>query len=170
MKGILLLTVLFTTIAANAQTALLKSKTTIYLVRHAEKEKDKDPLLTTAGKERAGDLYRTLEKKKIGRIYTTPYRRTIMTGDSLRVYQGIDTVRYAADTLSESLPHKIVEKSDLGKTILVIGHSNTVPALIRKLGVKDYAVKELPETEFDNLFVITYKRGKAKLKIYKYGK
>lgn len=156
--------------AADARAQLERSETRIYLVRHAEKDTGKNPILTPAGKQRAGDLLKELRDKKITRIYTTSYRRTMMTGDSLRLQLGIDTVQYAADTLSESLIRTIIAKGDIGKTILVIGHSNTIPALIRKLGVKDFALKELDEKEFDNLFLVTYKKGKAIVKTGKYGK
>jgi hypothetical protein len=44
-----------------------------------------------------------------------------------------------------------------------------VPRLIRKLGVTDYPAKDLPDMEFDNLFLITYKKGKAVVKAMKYG-
>jgi hypothetical protein len=51
----------------------------------------------------------------------------------------------------------------------VIGHSNTIPALIRHLGIPEFAIKDLADTEFDNLFLITYKKKKPKLKAMKYG-
>lgn len=152
-----------------AQTGFERTKTKIYLVRHAEKETGKDPVLTPAGRQRAGDLLRTLKHKNITHIYSTPYKRTQMTGDSLRIQLGIDTLIYAADTIGTDLINKIKSHNDVGKTILVIGHSNTIPALIRHLGVSDFAIKELNETEFDNLFLITYKKRKPKIKAMKYG-
>lgn len=160
---------LFCMVAVKTKAQFEGSTTRIYLVRHAEKDTGKNPPLTLAGRERAGDLLRKLKNKNVQRIYTTPYRRTIMTGDSMRIQLGIDTAQYAADTLSESLIKTIIAKGDVGKTILVIGHSNTLPALVRKLGVKEFELKELPETEFDNLFLVTYKK-RPKLKTSKYGK
>jgi hypothetical protein len=78
-------------------------------------------------------------------------------------------VHYAADTVCDNLINAIMEHSDFGKTILIIGHSNTLPQIIRKLGVTDYPYGDIPDNEFDNLFVITYKKEKAKLKVMKYG-
>ena len=92
-----------------------------------------------------------------------------MTGDSLRIQLGIDTVHYAADTVCDDLINTILQHRDFGKTILIIAHSNTVPKIIRKLGVLDYAQVDLPDNEFDNLFLITYKNEKAKVKKIKYG-
>ncbi|MEI9957485.1 MAG: histidine phosphatase family protein [Ferruginibacter sp.] len=49
------------------------------------KESGKDPVLTKEGNQRAGDLMRTLKDKHIKRIYVTQFKRTQMTGDSLRI-------------------------------------------------------------------------------------
>lgn len=143
--------------------------TRIFIVRHAEKEAGKDPLLTVAGNARAGDLMRALQNEGIQKIYVSQYRRTQNTGDSLRLQLKIDTVHYAADTLCDNLINAIMEHSDFGKTILIIGHSNTLPQIIRKLGVTDYPYGDIPDNEYDHLFMITYKKEKAKLKKMRYG-
>ena len=143
--------------------------TKIFIVRHAEKESVNDPALTAAGKIRSGDLMRTLQNENIQKIYVSQYKRTQMTGDSLRIQLKIDTVHYAADTLCDNLINTIMEHRDFGKTILIIAHSNTIPQIIRKLGVTDYPYGDIPDNEFDNLFVVTYKKEKARVKKMKYG-
>ncbi len=143
--------------------------TKIYIVRHAEKQSGNNPLLTEGGNKRAGDLMRTLQNEGLQKIYVSQYRRTQNTGDSLRIQLKIDTVHYEADTLCDKLINAIMEHGDFGKTILIIAHSNTIPQIIRKLGVKDYPYGDIPNNEFDNLFMITYKKGKAKVKVIKYG-
>jgi len=146
-----------------------KTVTKIFIVRHAEKQTGSDPLLTTSGNKRAGDLMRKLQNEGIQKIYVSKTRRTQNTGDSLRIQLNIDTVHYVADTVCEKLISTIMEHSDFGKTILIIGHSNTIPQIIRKLGVHDYPYGDIPDNDFDDLFVITYKNEKAKLKKMKYG-
>jgi phosphohistidine phosphatase SixA len=143
--------------------------TRIFIVRHAEKETGKDPLLTAEGNKRAGDLMRALQNEGIQKIYVSQYRRTQNTGDSLRLQLKIDTVHYAADTICDNLVNAIMEHGDFGKTILIIAHSNTIPQIIRKFGVTDYPYGDIPDNEFDNLFLITYKKEKAKVKVMKYG-
>jgi phosphohistidine phosphatase SixA len=143
--------------------------TKIFIVRHAEKESGKDPLLTAAGNTRAGDLMRALQNENIQKIYVSQYRRTQNTADSLRIQLKIDTVHYAADTLCDDLVNTIMAHSDFGKTILIVAHSNTIPQIIRKLGVKDHPYGDIPDNDFDDLFVITYKNEKAMLKKMKYG-
>jgi phosphohistidine phosphatase SixA len=143
--------------------------TKIFIVRHAEKAAGNDPILTAAGNARAGDLMRKLQSEGIQKIYVSQYKRTQNTGDSLRLQLKIDTVHYAADTLCDKLISAIMEHGDFGKTILIIAHSNTIPQIIRKFGVTDYPYGDIPDNEFDNLFLITYKKEKAKVKVMKYG-
>lgn len=147
----------------------LTKKTKIYLVRHAEKESGNDPVLTANGNKRAGDLMRKLKDKNVQRIYVTQYKRTQMTGDSLRIQLGIDTVHYKADTTGEDIYNKIIAKADGGKTILIIGHSNTILRIIKKFGIYYYLPADIPDAEFDNLYLITYTRKKAVIKRMKYG-
>ncbi len=151
------------------KTAGINRKTTIYLVRHAEKQTGNDPALTAAGNMRAGALLQVLKRKKIQHIYVTQFKRTQMTGDSLRLQLGIDTIHYKADTTGEDVYSKILAGSAAAKNILIIGHSNTIPRIIKKLGVVDFTPDNIPDAEFDNLYVVTYRKRKAVVKRMKYG-
>lgn len=144
--------------------------TKIYIVRHAEKQSGTDPLLTDDGNKRAGDLMRTLKDKKISRIYVSEYRRTQNTADSLRIQFGIDTVRALADTNCINLFNAITKNKDWTKSILIVSHSNIVPAIIYKLGITSFPQDNLPDEEFDNLYIVSFRKGKAVLKHIKYGK
>jgi len=153
----------------------ISGKTNLYFVRHAEKEAGSDPVLTTNGKKRAGDLMRTLKNKQVKRIYVTQFKRTQMTADSMRIQLGIDTVQYQASENGVDLFNKIAAHGDFGKTILIIGHSNTIPDYIKKAGVINYPLTDIPDGEFDNLYKVYYKRKflfqplKAYVKLGKYG-
>lgn len=92
-----------------------------------------------------------------------------MTSDSIRIQLGIDTVHYLADTSGENLLEKIKAHEDFGKSILIIGHSNTIPVIIKKMGVTVQSIPEIPDNEFDNLFVVKIIKGKAILSTKKYG-
>ena len=154
-----------TAVFAQKETAV----TRIFIVRHAEKETGKDPALTAAGNIRSGDLMRALKNEGVQKIYVSQYRRTQMTGDSMRLQLSIDTVHYTADTICDNLVNAIMEHGDFGKTIVIIAHSNTIPKIIRKLGVTDFPQTDLPDAEFDNLFLVTYRNEKARVKQSKYG-
>lgn len=141
----------------------------MYLVRHAEKGPGEDPLLSDAGNKRAGDLVKTLKNEKICHIYVTEYKRTQNTGDSVRLQLSIDTVHYLSDTSCTDLINKLIANKDVNNPILIIGHSNTISQIIRKLGLPDYPKDNIPANEFDNLFLLTFKNAQASLKSMKYG-
>ena len=151
------------------------AKTNLYFVRHAEKEAGTDPVLTTNGNKRAGDLMRTLKDKNVQRIYVTQYKRTQMTADSMRLQLGIDTIHYNADENGIDLFNKIAAHGDFNKTILIIGHSNTLPDYIKKAGVINYPQANIADAEFDNIYKVYYKRPflsnafKVHIKQGKYG-
>lgn len=167
-KPAILLIVLVAMLSSYAQSPLKGSNTIIYMVRHAEKEAGADPELTAQGKQRAGDLYKLMRDVKLARIYTTPYRRTSMTADSLRLNGAIDTVYYDADTTGHGLVRAIVQNNDLGKEILVIGHSNTLLRMARAFGVEGLP-SDIPDEEFDNIYTISFKEAKPLFSARKYG-
>ena len=169
MRTILLVLLSVCTLNGIGQVVKFGDKAQVYLVRHGEKEAGDDPLLTPEGYKRAGDLARTLQSKKLTRIYVTNYKRTRQTGDSVSLQQGIPVITYLADTSGADLVQKIIENKDTNNSILVVGHSNTIPLLIRKLGMVGYPADYIPAQEFDNLFLLSYKGGKPSLAKSKYG-
>jgi phosphohistidine phosphatase SixA len=170
-----LLLVFFIHTAAAQIPAGVSVKTNLYFVRHAEKEAGTDPVLTPNGNKRAGDLMRTLKNKNIKRIYVTQFKRTQMTADSMRLQLGIDTVHYNADENGIDLFNKIAAHGDFNKSILIVGHSNTLPDYIKKAGVTNYPQANILDTEFDNLYKVYYRKPflssafKAHVKKRKYG-
>ena len=144
-------------------------KRNYYIVRHAEKDTGNNPAISVLGKMRAGDLYRKLKHTKIDLIMVSQYRRTGMTGDSLRLYKNIDTMQYTADAEGVQLYKKINLLPAHIKNILIIGHSNTLPAIIRKAGITGFRLKEIPDHEYDNLFIIKQRKNKTRLQSKKYG-
>jgi len=81
----------------------------------------------------------------------------------------IDTVHYLADATGNDLLEKIKVHNDVGKVILVIGHSNTIPVIIKKLEVKNQPIPGIPDNKFDNLFILKIKKGQLILSTKKYG-
>ncbi len=153
-----------------AQKAKTFKDGTYYIVRHAEKDTGSNPPLSKIGQERAGDLYRKLKNKKIDLIFVSQFPRTGMTADSLRIYQKIDTVHYAADITGADLFKKIKERSGNAKHILIVGHSNTLPGIIRRSGATNFTLKDIPDEDYQRLYVIKIKKGKVKFSETVYGK
>lgn len=145
--------------------------TTIYLVRHAEKvtvnPKEKDPLLTEQGQQRALDLAKKLKKQKINSIFSTNYQRTKLTAKPLAEAKSIDIKIYEPKDLKAFANQLLTENE--GNKILVVGHSNTVLETIEALGGKR-PIPEITDQEYDYLFTVQVKKGgEVKVAVEHYG-
>jgi len=124
----------------------------IFIVRHAEKEdaigSDKDSELSDAGRNRAESLARMLRDAGVTAVYATEFKRTQQTAELVaRAARMKVTVMPAQET--EALVSNLREAKG---NALVVAHSNTIPAIIKALGV-DSPVS-VGETDYDNVFVV----------------
>ena len=150
-----------------------QATTTMIFVRHAEQTDHDaaDPPLSEAGRRRVAELTRQLVDADvvagIDAIYTTQFRRSVETVQPLADRLGLPVNTYdAADT--EAVLETIL-KAHKGKIILVVGHSNTVPALIANLGASK-KVPPIQPNEFDNIYIISIPWfGKTKTIRLRYG-
>ncbi len=130
--------------------------TTIILVRHAETRDElgnRDPELSAAGQDRARELVRVLGDAKITAVYSTPLHRTLSTARPTADRLGLEIKTLAPTrTLVEDMA-EVLREDHAGETVLVVNHSNTVPAIINALGAGPY--EQLGENEYDDLFVVT---------------
>jgi phosphohistidine phosphatase SixA len=128
--------------------------TTVYLVRHAEKDSvagSQDPELSALGQRRAQALRTQLAKRKPVALFTTDTKRTRATLAPLatalaiepQVYDGADVNGMAAR----------IRKEYPGQAVVVVGHSNTLLPLIDALG-GIAPVEEIAETDYDYLFTV----------------
>ena len=126
--------------------------TTIYLVRHAERADDhpSDPTLTPAGSERARELARVLRDVPLDAIHSTDYRRTRLTAAPVAEAQGMDVEIY--DPRGPGMAELVEALRASGGTHLVVGHSNTTPALVEALGGDP--ISPVDENEYDRLYVV----------------
>jgi len=150
--------------------------TTIVLVRHAERQTSPlgDPPLTNDGKLRSQRLSRILAKSGVKAIITSQFVRTQQTARPLAETLGIiptvvplesDSSGNVAESSIQGIVGPINQHS--GEVVLVVGHTNTVPQVIASLGGD--LVPNIPENEFDNLFVVTvYAENRAKVTKLKY--
>lgn len=136
----------------SATTALAQS-TTVYIVRHAEKDMAdgnvKDPRLTPEGLKRSFDLSAKLEKDEISAIFSTNYIRTIQTAEPLskRIKKKIQI--YDPTIVSDIV--RTVNNNYKGKTVLIVGHSNTILPMIRAFGGST-TVTEIKDYDYSYLF------------------
>ncbi len=160
------------TIVSFATAQSRSGKTTVYIVRHAEKDladpKNSNPDLNAEGKQRAVDLEKLLKRKKIAAIFSTNFKRTIQTGTPIAQRLGLQIVPY-----NPSLPKKLAEDvmtKFSGQKVLVIGHSNTVLEMAEAFGATRPFVA-LTDDDYDFVFRVDIDSvGKATLTTKNYGK
>jgi broad specificity phosphatase PhoE len=144
--------------------------TTVILVRHAEKSiepENPDPDLAPEGFERAGEIARAFGDSGVDAIYATQYKRTQQTVKPLADRTGVAVTLLNSKQTDELISR--IQTAHRGQTVFIAGHNNTVPAIISTLSSENYPV--IPESEFDNLFVVTiYRFGKARVLKLKYGR
>ena len=109
---------------------------TFLLVRHAEKAADgsKDPALSPAGQARAQRIGAALRDVDLRAVYATRYRRTQQTAHTVAaaIRQTLPVLAYDADQPAAQFAARLRDTHASG-TVLVVGHSNTVPAIAAAL-------------------------------------
>ena len=107
---------------------------TFIVVRHAEKATDdpRDPSLSDAGHARAQRLAAWLADRDIDAAYATGYRRTQQTVQPAATAHGIDVQIYDAAQPAPEFAAALKAAHASG-TVLVAGHSNTVPGIAAAL-------------------------------------
>ena len=151
---------------------VLAQETVVYVVRHAEKAttdpSDRNPQLSNEGKERAQELNKVLKNEKFAGIFSTNYHRTRQTAAPTAERLGLEVAVYPPADFN-SLATRI--KSDFsGKSVLVVGHSNTVLEIVEALGAKR-PLPELSEEDYDYLFKVRInEEGTAEVSTMNLGK
>ena len=124
------------------------------VVRHAEKAAagGDDPSLTDAGRARAAALATALADEPIVAVYSTKYARTRETAGPPAAAHGLAVSTYDAREPAASFAERLRTTHATG-TVLIVGHSNTAPAIAAALC--GCAVAPMDESEYDRLLVVT---------------
>ena len=132
------------------------SISTYYLIRHAEKDRsdttNKNPDLTDKGKERALKWSQLLQHFGIDAVYSTNYKRTLNTANPTAIANHLKIKTYHPFKIDMSQ----FLKDTKGKSVLVVGHSNTTPGFVNKLIGKEI-YKDIDDTNNANLYIVTIK-------------
>jgi phosphohistidine phosphatase SixA len=126
--------------------------TTVLLVRHAEKMPvpPDNPPLSAAGFARAEALARWLSDSGIRTIYVSERLRTRQTAEPVAARLGAEIIERPGDDVEGLV--SALRSGHRGETVLVVGHSNTLPAIVRRLGGE---VAPIGESDYSRLFVVT---------------
>lgn len=126
---------------------------TFYFIRHAEKDRNNpdnvDPELNQDGLGRAMKWAEVLDNVALDAIYTTDYERTSMTAAPAAVKQDI-TVQYYSPGEVDIEQFK---EANLGKNVLVVGHSNTTPDFVNKM-IGEEKYDGMDDSDNSSLFIV----------------
>jgi phosphohistidine phosphatase SixA len=154
--------------ACNAQEPPAPMTASVFVVRRAEKAdlSDPDTPLSSAGEARAQALAAVLKDRGVKAVYATEFMRTQQTGRPVAQAAGVEvTVITNADRAT------LIERAravPMGSAVLIVGHSNTVPDIVRELS--GGTVDGISENEFDNLYEVVFEAdGRERLVRSKYG-
>lgn len=152
MKKLVLLLILALSFGMCAQEN--QENTTYYLIRHAEKDRsnpnNNNPELTRKGYFRAETWAKVFEKVPLDAIYSTNYNRTLMTAFHTSQQQQIEISMYDAKDLYSA----DFQATTRGKTVLVVGHSNTTPAFVNKILGED-RYQTMKDNDNSSLYIVT---------------
>ncbi len=127
--------------------------TVYYLIRHAEKDRSalgQDPSLTNIGLERATNWAKIFTPIKFDQIYSTEYKRTQQTALPTASEKNLEIQSYDPDNLY----NEVFKTKTKGKTVLIVGHSNTTPALVNTIfGEQKY--DQINDRDNGKLFIVT---------------
>jgi broad specificity phosphatase PhoE len=123
----------------------------IYVVRHAERMDDeKLSLLSPEGHARAARLAAMLRDAGITHVFVSEYGRTAQTAAPLAERLGLTPAVVRADDMGALLEQ--LRATGPKARVLVAGHSDTVPALLKALGCTEAIT--IAKAEYDNLFLV----------------
>jgi broad specificity phosphatase PhoE len=141
--------------------AALDQAQVVILVRHAEKAAAPkgDVALSDAGLVRAEALAAALADAHVDAIVTTQLRRTRETAAPLAAKRHLTPVVVPTGENIDAHARAVAEAlRDLGPVVLVVGHSDSVPAIIHALGGP--SLPALCETQYAQLFTMVTMPGK----------
>jgi broad specificity phosphatase PhoE len=145
----------------------------VYIVRHAEKEsvpenaseaERKDAPLSVAGQMRALGLAEDVPVQEIEAVYVTDTKRCRDTASAVLALNGVKPIIYPPKDVT-GLADRIRRRR--GQSVLVVGHSNTIPPLIAELGVETMVT--IADSQYGDLWVVTLTGNVATLEVRRYG-
>jgi broad specificity phosphatase PhoE len=136
------------------------STTTVIVMRHAPKATTppEDPPLSAAGEafalELAQHFGRAPKGQRIGAIIVSEFRRTQETVRPLANQLGVPVIVVPAADPARAAARALDENR--GGRVLIVGHSDTVPEIVKELSGED--VGPMRETEYGIVYVVAIPR------------
>lgn len=155
MKRLIIVLLFFFSLNSFAQ-----ETTTYYFIRHAEKDRtdpnNATPKLTPKGHQRAVKWSEVFQEVSFDAVYSTDYSRTIETALPTVNAKNLKLTKYDAD-VGYSLQF---QKQTRGKTVLIVGHSNTIPQFVNAV-LNEERYPQIEDDDNSNLYILTLYGSKA---------
>ena len=131
-----------------------------YFIRHAEKDEsnksDRNPHLIEIGRDRAEKWTTVLNNEKLDKVYSTDYHRTKETANPIAIKNNTQISIYDPRNIDSE---KFLKETS-GKKVLVVGHSNTIPAFVNSI-VGSNKYKDIHHNNYGNLYIVTIINNKT---------
>jgi len=130
--------------------SMASAQPVVVIVRHAEKAVigGNDPDLSSAGRARAEALARILKDSGITAIFTSEFKRTQETAAPTATATHVTpTVVAAKDTAA-----LVARLHQLNDNALVVGHGDTIPNIIKALGIN--IPIDIPDPDYSELLIV----------------
>ena len=152
--SLLIIATVFVSCTEQKQPVKAEVISTYYLIRHAEKDRsdtsNKNPDLMQKGTERAIRWSEVLKDIAFDMVYTTDYNRTKQTASPTAESKNLEILFYNPRTLFD----EEFQKATTGKTVLVVGHSNTTPFFANKI-LESEKYQQIDDYNNANLYIVT---------------
>ena len=144
MKALALFLLIFVSVS------IASAQPIVVIVRHAEKAANggNDADLSSAGRARAEALARILKDSGITAIFTSEFKRTQETAAPTATATHVTpTVVAAKDTAA-----LVASLHQLNDNALVVGHGDTIPNIIKALGIN--IPIDIPDPDYSELLIV----------------
>lgn len=135
-----------------------KQKTTYYLIRHSEKDRSvsgENPHLNESGKQRAEGWAEYFKNIELDEVYSSRFHRTQETAAPTAQSKNLNIKSYSPGKL---FTNSFQKKTD-GKSVLIVGHSDSTPQMVNKILGED-RFGPIDDTENGMLYIVTIENGK----------
>ena len=130
-------------------TTSVSGQRAIFLVRHAERVDESTDALSSDGERRAERLKDILRDAGVTVVYATELQRTRKTAEPLARALKLD-VHHTPRKADEAV--RLLRSKHANDVVLIVGHSNTVPEMLKAFGYEQDV--EIAAGEYDNLFLV----------------
>ena len=157
MKNFVILFCFLVSLSIEAQTENKSDCTKVYLIRHAEKDRtdktNSNPHLNSLGTKRSLKWKDFFKNINFDIIYSTNYHRTLETIKPFSE-NGTELIIYNPSKID----YNEFVSNNKGKTILVVGHSNTIPIFTNRISNKNL-YNDIEDNNNSNLYVVNICNG-----------